>query len=140
MERPAGGAISTLDTTSSSRTTAITAADHNDARASQIYHTTFDQNTGAYGAGLRTEGRIDYGMNLTFTQNTATWDGGGFYSNSSASNRTTMTNVAFLNNTATNGYGGGLFARNNVTVTLFNATIAGNRQARRAGSGRAMPR
>ncbi|CAG0935802.1 putative outer membrane protein PmpB [Thermoflexales bacterium] len=100
----------------------------------QIYHTTFDQNTGAYGAGLRSEGRIDYGMNLTFTQNTAAWDGGGFYSNSSASNRTTMTNAVFLNNTATNGYGGGLFARNNVTLTLFNATIAGN-QVKHDGAG-----
>ena len=100
----------------------------------QIYHTTFDQNTGAYGAGLRTEGRIDYGMNLTFTLNTATYDGGAFYSNSAGSNRTTMTDVIFLDNKATNGYGGGLFMRNNVTVTLFNATIDGN-QVKRDGAG-----
>lgn len=100
----------------------------------QIYHTTFDQNTGAYGGALRTEGRIDYGMNLTFTQNTATYDGGGFYSYAGGSNRTTMTNVIFLNNKATNGYGGGLFARSNVTVTLFNATLAGN-QVKHNGSG-----
>lgn len=100
----------------------------------QIYHTTFDQNTGAYGAGLRNEGRIDYGMHLTFTQNTATYDGGAFYSYASGSNRTTMTDVVFLNNKATNGYGGGLFARSNVIVTLFNATLAGN-QVKHDGGG-----
>jgi predicted outer membrane repeat protein len=105
-----------------------------DTGVMQIYHTTFDQNAGAYGAGLRTEGRIDYGMNLTFTQNTATYDGGALYSYASGSNRTTMTDVVFLNNKATNGYGGGLFARNNVTVTLFNATIAGN-QVKHDGAG-----
>ena len=71
---------------------------HEDTGVLQIYHTTFDQNTGAYGAGLRTEGRIDYGMNLTFTLNTATYDGGAFYSNSAGSNRTTLTDVIFLDN------------------------------------------
>jgi predicted outer membrane repeat protein len=100
----------------------------------QIYHTTFDQNTGAYGGALRTEGRIDYGINLTFTLNTAAYDGGAFYSNSSVSNRTTMTDAVFLNNKATNGYGGGLFARSNVTVTLFRATIDGN-QVKHDGGG-----
>ena len=100
----------------------------------QIYHTTFDQNTGAYGGAMRTEGRIDYGMNLTFTLNTATYDGGAFYSYAAGSNRTTMTDVVFLNNKATNGYGGGLFARSNVTVTLFRATIDGN-QVKHDGAG-----
>jgi predicted outer membrane repeat protein len=105
-----------------------------DTGVMQIYHTTFDQNTGAYGGAMRTEGRIDYGMNLTFTLNVATYDGGAFYSYAGGSNRTTMTDVVFLNNKATNGYGGGLFARSNVTVTLFRATLDGN-QVKHDGGG-----
>lgn len=105
-----------------------------DTGVMQLYHTTFDQNTGAYGGAMRTEGRIDYGMNLTFTLNTATYDGGAFYSYAAGSNRTTMTDVVFLKNKATNGYGGGLFARSNVTVSLFRATLDGN-QVKHDGAG-----
>ncbi|MFN8596719.1 MAG: choice-of-anchor Q domain-containing protein [Anaerolineae bacterium] len=105
-----------------------------DTGVMQIYHTTFDQNTGAYGGALRTEGRIDYGMNLTFTLNTATYDGGAFYSYAAGSNRTYMTDVVFLDNKATNGYGGGLFARSNVTVSLYRATVDGN-QVKHDGAG-----
>lgn len=105
-----------------------------DTGVMQIYHTTFDQNTGAYGGAMRTEGRIDYGMNLTFTLNNATYDGGAFYSYAAGSNRTTMTDVVFLNNKATNGYGGGLFARSNVTVSLYRATVDGN-QVKHDGGG-----
>jgi predicted outer membrane repeat protein len=45
-----------------------------------------------------------------------------------------MTNVAFLNNEASIGDGGGLYLAGKITLTLFNATIAGN-QVEHDGAG-----
>ncbi|MFN8595518.1 MAG: hypothetical protein U0559_04955 [Anaerolineae bacterium] len=102
----------------------------------QIYHTTFDQNTGAYGGALRTEeSRIDYGMNLTFTLNTATYDGGAFYSYAAGSNRTLYDRRGLSRQQGPQRLpSGGLFARNNVTVSLYRATVDGN-QVKHDGAG-----
>ncbi|CAG7614373.1 hypothetical protein PAESOLCIP111_01702 [Paenibacillus solanacearum] len=60
----------------------------------------------------------------TFKGNTANSDGGGLFL-SFFQKVTSLTNVEFLNNTSSSGYGGGLFVQNG-NPALTNTTFAGN--------------
>lgn len=62
-------------------------------------------------------------INCTFTDNSATYDGGGMYNENYSS--PTITNCTFTDNSA-EGYGGGMSNRNNSNPTITNCTFAGN--------------
>lgn len=90
-----------------------------------VYNTSFISNTGAYGAAMRNDGTINYGMNLTFTGNTATYEGGALYSPMTGA-RTQFTTVVATQNTATYQEGGVVYLRNGY-LSVSDASITKNK-------------
>lgn len=90
-----------------------------------------------YGAGISIPANMNATIaNCTIVSNRARYGGGVF--NNHASAATLVTNCLFLDNLATNGYGGGIYFANLSSPRIVNCTFRGNRVVTATSSGGAI--